>query len=78
MQRVYNTYGPYNVSKATLIQPFVSDAVEQRIAAVENNLDIVKPVAPDIYHRLKQIEDRILYLESVSPEYAQFWVNIEQ
>lgn len=49
-------------------------ALEERFRITEKFLGLAKPVPRDIYERLKNIEDRILYLESVSPEYKDFWV----
>ncbi|XP_046402504.1 molybdopterin synthase catalytic subunit [Ischnura elegans] len=47
--------------------------IEGRIAYAEKYLNISnKPVPKDIYARLKQIEDKILYLQSVSPEYSSW------
>lgn len=48
--------------------------LDDRISATERIIGINKPVPKDIYERLKNIEDRILYLESISPEYKEFWV----
>lgn len=48
--------------------------LDDRISTVECIIGINKPVPKDIYERLKNIEDRILYLESISPEYKKFWV----
>jgi len=44
------------------------------MSTIESITRINKPVPKDIYKRLKNIEDRILYLESISPEYKEFWV----
>lgn len=45
--------------------------VEERIANLEGHLKIVHgaPVPKDVYTRIKQLEDRVLYLEGLSPEY---------
>nr|CAD7414753.1 unnamed protein product [Timema poppensis] len=51
--------------------PGVAVGIEERLRNAENHLMVKGPVPSDIYARLKQIEDRILYLESVSPEYFQ-------
>lgn len=48
--------------------------LDDRISTTEHMMGINKPVPKDIYERLKKIEDRILYLESISPEYKDFWV----
>lgn len=64
------------------VMPDVSDGmkcpggIEERLQNAECHLKLHGPVPKDIYSRLKQIEDRILYLEGLSPEYFQFWVNI--
>lgn len=44
--------------------------LEERVANVEEHLRLGKPVPQDIYTRLKRIEDRILKLEGISPEYT--------
>ncbi|KAG8228432.1 hypothetical protein J437_LFUL003909 [Ladona fulva] len=45
--------------------------IEERLSDVENYLEIQsKSIPKDVYARLKQIEDKILYLESISPEYS--------
>lgn len=64
------------------VEPDMSDGIncpvgiEERLKNAECHLKLHDPVPKDIYFRLKQIEDRILYLEGLSPEYFQFWVNI--
>lgn len=79
--RVFNTYGPrsYNAHKQDDPEQNLivnsSNPIDERLRHLENHLSVPKPVPKDIYLRLKQIEDRLLQLESVSPEYAQFWVN---
>lgn len=47
------------------------DAIEERIHNMEAHLRLTsgKPVPRDIYARLKTLEDRILFLESISPDY---------
>lgn len=51
--------------------------IEERLSNAECHLKLHGPVPKDIYSRLKQIEDRILHLEGLSPEYFQFWVSIK-
>lgn len=81
MSRVFNIYGPRsefgntNISNSTSFIPETSHPIEERIQKLENGFGITKPVPKDVYARLKQIEDRLLQLESISPEYAQFWNN---
>nr|CAD7203924.1 unnamed protein product [Timema douglasi] len=55
--------------------PGVAVGIEERLRNAENHLMVKGPVPSYIYARLKQIEDRILYLESVSPEYFQLSAN---
>lgn len=50
-------------------------AVEERLRNAELHLGInqcqnIRPVPKDVYARLKDLEDRILFLEGVSPEYS--------
>lgn len=51
--------------------------VNERLRNAEKFLDI-NPVAgtKNVYERLKSIENRLLYLETVSPEYMHFLVCI--
>lgn len=51
-------------------------ALEERFATNEGHIGIKGPVPKNVYQRLKRIEERILYLESLSPEYRNFWVRL--
>jgi len=53
----------------------INPAVEERVKNAEVHLGVSQPVPKDIYARLKVLEDRILQLEGLSPEYAQFWAT---
>lgn len=48
------------------------NGIEERLInlEVDLNLTIDKPTPKNIYVRLKRLEDRLLYLESISPEYV--------
>ena len=50
-------------------------AITERIENIEQHLNISPINVTDIYERLKIIEKRILYLESISPEYRHFLVR---
>lgn len=52
-----------------------SNGIEERLQNLECQLSLTTPVSRSIYNRLKEIEDRLLHLESISPEYVQFWVR---
>lgn len=49
--------------------------VAERLRAAEEYVSAA-PVGRDVYRRLKQVEDRIAELQSISPEYAHFWVRL--
>lgn len=53
-----------------------SSVLDERISTTEKILGINGPVPKDVYERLKNIEDRILYLEGISPEYKDLWVKV--
>ena len=65
MSRVTNICGPSaeNVDS--------TPAIQERLQNIERHIGIVKhhPIPEDIYKRLKALEERILFLESTSPEY---------
>ncbi|KYM85081.1 Molybdopterin synthase catalytic subunit [Atta colombica] len=85
VHRVLNEWGPQTIDQSILCKPItnnmsfdVSDSfpiLDERISVTERMIGINKPVPKDIYERLKNIEDRILYLESISPEYKDFWTQ---
>ncbi|GBP24428.1 Molybdopterin synthase catalytic subunit [Eumeta japonica] len=76
VRKVINEWGPQtshpmvkSESRASTGLPL---AIAERVMNIEKFLNIA-PVEPDIYQRLKNMEDRIAYLQSISPEYSQFW-----
>ncbi|XP_026743239.1 molybdopterin synthase catalytic subunit [Trichoplusia ni] len=77
IRKVHNEWGPQTVSTAHF-EPETTEAsglpssIAERVVAIENYLNI-GPVSKDIFKRLKEMEDKIAYLQAVSPEYAQFW-----
>ena len=48
--------------------------LEERVINLEEHI-CVKPVQREFYLRLKDIEDRVLYLEGISPEYFESFGN---
>ncbi|XP_045776358.1 molybdopterin synthase catalytic subunit [Maniola jurtina] len=79
IRRVCNEWGPQTVSRN---HPYIKEenthnlpsSIAERVLAIESFLN-TGPVAPDIYRRLKDMEDKITYLQSISPEYSMFWKN---
>lgn len=67
-----NTWGPqtHGESKPKKKEKYLTPAIQERLQNMEQHLGIDKqPVPEDVHARIKTLEDRILYLESVSPEY---------
>ncbi|XP_015439669.1 PREDICTED: molybdopterin synthase catalytic subunit [Dufourea novaeangliae] len=83
VHRVLNAWGPQTVDQSILRKAtmsgmnqrnnYCSSVLDDRISTTERILGINRPVPKDVYERLKTIEDRILYLEGISPEYKDFW-----
>ncbi|XP_053985453.1 molybdopterin synthase catalytic subunit [Hylaeus volcanicus] len=82
VHRVRNAWGPQTMDHLSLHKATMSGAnqtnhcpsvLDDRISTAERILAINRPVPKDVYERLKNIEDRILYLEGISPEYKEFW-----
>uniref|UniRef100_UPI00398E66FA MAP3K12-binding inhibitory protein 1 isoform X2 n=1 Tax=Pristiophorus japonicus TaxID=55135 RepID=UPI00398E66FA len=82
VSRVVNTYGPQTRTEGageslqkpdTMTQSCGNPAIEERLQNMETHLKlpIGGPVPIDIYRRIKRLEDRILHLEGLSPEYFQ-------
>ncbi|XP_019374416.1 PREDICTED: MAP3K12-binding inhibitory protein 1 isoform X1 [Gavialis gangeticus] len=81
VSRVVNTYGPqtrsegaHGSNKASIpVRDCGNQAVEERLQNIEAHLRLQTggPVPRDIYQRIKKLEDKILELEGLSPEYFQ-------
>lgn len=82
VSRVVNTYGPQTRSEGThgsshkasvSMHDCGNQAVEERLQNIEAHLRLQTggPVPRDIYQRIKKLEDKILELEGLSPEYFQ-------
>ncbi|XP_059047983.1 molybdopterin synthase catalytic subunit isoform X2 [Achroia grisella] len=77
IRKVHNEWGPQTVQYMDTHHESKADSglppyIAERVLTVEKYLNI-GPVAPDIYRRLKEVEDKIAHLQTISPEYAQFW-----
>ncbi|KAK9299711.1 hypothetical protein QLX08_007342 [Tetragonisca angustula] len=87
VHRVLNAWGPQTVDQRTLYKTTTSETtqannnyssvLDERISTTEKILGINRPVPKDVYERLKNIENRILYLEGISPEYKEVWKTEE-
>ncbi|CAM4644033.1 unnamed protein product [Leuciscus chuanchicus] len=78
--RVINTYGPQtrgahselgDQQQGSISQDCGNPVIEERLRNMESHLKLppVGPVPQSVYQRLKKLEDRILELEGLSPEY---------
>lgn len=56
----------------------LSSGIEERLVNAEAHLNIndSNKATKSIFERLKAVEDRILYLETLSPEYSHFLVSL--
>lgn len=73
VDRVYNNYVRDQDNFDFLLKFIPKDGVNERISNLESQLNMSTPVLPNIYKRIKDLEDRLLHLESISPEYTKFW-----
>ncbi|KAJ0062889.1 hypothetical protein NL108_008236, partial [Boleophthalmus pectinirostris] len=82
--RVVNSYGPQTLMGSSptdlqqtqapaLPQDCGNAAIEERLQNIEEHLKLPSagPVPLSVYQRIKKLEDRILELEGLSPEYFQ-------
>ncbi|KAM3594104.1 uncharacterized protein V6R79_002385 [Siganus canaliculatus] len=82
--RVVNTYGPQTrggggqgeageQQRGSITRDCGNAAIEERLHNIETHLKLptAGPVPLSVYHRIKKLEDRILELEGLSPEYFQ-------
>uniref|UniRef100_A0A3Q3WIP4 Uncharacterized protein n=1 Tax=Mola mola TaxID=94237 RepID=A0A3Q3WIP4_MOLML len=82
--RVVNTYGPQTrggggqgaageQQRGPMARDCGNAAIEERLHNIETHLKLpeVGPVPVSVYQRLKKLENRILELEGLSPEYFQ-------
>ncbi|CAI9602176.1 unnamed protein product [Staurois parvus] len=81
VSKVVNAYGPQTRSSGSssssrmhsLQRDCENQAIEERLHNIECHIQLKpgRPVPIDIYQRIKKLEDRILELEGISPEYFQ-------
>ncbi|KAK9703203.1 MoaE protein [Popillia japonica] len=74
VNRVYNAYCYRDQNDTEYLEKYIPpNGIEERVKTLEHQLSLTTPVPRNIYERLKDLEDRLLHLESISPEYMQFW-----
>ncbi|XP_058789966.1 molybdopterin synthase catalytic subunit isoform X2 [Phymastichus coffea] len=78
VHRVYNQWSHQNIKPVIPVKlenksGNYPSALEERLSTTEKILGVNKPVPRDIYQRIKKIEDRLLFLEGLSPEYRDLW-----
>lgn len=69
-----SSMSPMKLKKEILFNESNKCGIDERMENVEDMLGL-KPVSKSVYRRLKDIEDKLLYLESISPEYFSVKVN---
>jgi len=74
VEKVLNSYQNRDQKSSDYLKKHIpKNGIVERLQILETQLSINKAVPLNVYQRLKQIEDRLLFLESTSPEYIQFW-----
>ncbi|KAF7280047.1 hypothetical protein GWI33_006477 [Rhynchophorus ferrugineus] len=74
VERVLNSYQHRDQTNSSYMTKYIPpNGIEERVINLESQLSLDKPTPKNIYKRLKMLEDRLLLLESISPEYIQFW-----
>lgn len=79
IRRTKNETGPMDV-KSISDSPAkkIFSSINERLENAEEFLNLAPNSIPkDIYHRLKLIEDQIMHLQTVSPEYSQFVTRMD-
>jgi molybdopterin synthase catalytic subunit len=79
VHKVHNEWGPQTVHSFDHIRESNPDtslpqSIAERVQNIESFLNITS-VSKDVFRRLKDMEDKIAHLQTISPEYAQFWVR---
>ena len=84
VSRCVNMWGPQTHSEVPApssanAQFSLTPAIQERLQNMEKHLGLTKevPVPQDVYGRLRSLEDRILQLESLSPEYFDGPLNLQ-
>lgn len=74
VERVLNSYQNRDQKNSDYLKKFIPrNGIDERLHILESQLSLEKAVPKNIYQRIKNLENRLLFLESISPEYIQFW-----
>nr|CAI5853589.1 unnamed protein product [Callosobruchus analis] len=74
VSRVYNSYQHRDQMNSSYLTKYLpKNGIEERLESIEFQLNLTSPIPRTIYQRLKLVEDQLMKLESISPEYIQFW-----
>nr|CAH7763138.1 unnamed protein product [Callosobruchus chinensis] len=74
VDRVLNSYQYRDQMNSSYLTKYLpKNGIEERLEGIEFQLNLTSPIPRTIYQRLKLIEDALMKLESISPEYIQFW-----
>lgn len=83
VKRIFNTHGPQTHGFTTSqwsrhrrgadgdSETYALAAIEERLANAEGHLGLGPETKANVFERLQALEERILFLESLSPEYFQ-------
>ncbi|CAH0551808.1 unnamed protein product [Brassicogethes aeneus] len=74
VQRVLNAYSHRDQTNSDYLKHYIpKNGIEERLQNLECQLSLETPTPKNIYKRIKMLEDRLMHLESISPEYIMFW-----
>lgn len=65
-------------TKSNIKTELNSHGMDERLTNLESALRITSQSSQTVFSRLKNIEDRVLFLEAISPEYSHFIVSHSQ
>lgn len=78
IRRIINEVGPIVKSEEIPHHNPNFSGVSERLQCIEDSLQVPTNSTPkDIYQRLKNLEDQLAYLKTVSPEYLKFKTRID-
>ncbi|CAH1122070.1 unnamed protein product [Ceutorhynchus assimilis] len=73
VERALNSYHRDQKNSDYMKKYIPPNGIVERLQILESQLSLEKAIPKNIYQRLKNLEDHLMLLESISPEYLQFW-----